>query len=101
MNNNSTPPDPYLAVELDVYKEYLRQNQQTFNICVGVILASLCMAIVGCFVLMKGRTIEGTVTATTGAGGLAYCFKVAQDSNKDSAKKLEKLIKDLKVPRKS
>lgn len=93
--------NPYLSFELEMFREYLRQNQQTFNMNVAGMLASLAIATVGSFAIFHGKAIEGTFTTTAGTGGLALCCKRSQESSRESAKKLEKLLKELKAASKS
>jgi hypothetical protein len=90
---------PYLAVEMDAYRELLRQARQTFNVHLVTITVSVGVSLTGCFLMASGKAMEGTVSAVTGSGAAAYLCQVARISNRESSKKLEKLVKEVKVLR--
>jgi hypothetical protein len=95
----SRPSDPYQDIELDAYKEMLRQARQTFNMhCFGVIICVVLTAGGGYAFLSSGRTVEGAITGGAGTGAIAYFSKLARDSIKDSERKLNKIVKQIKTP---
>ncbi|MEL6553311.1 MAG: hypothetical protein AAFQ63_07610 [Cyanobacteria bacterium J06621_11] len=90
--------DPYQDIELDVYKEMLRQARQTFNMhCIGVIVCGALTVSGGYAFLSTGRPVEGAVTGAAGTGVVAYFSKLARDSIKESERKLNKLVKQVKA----
>ncbi|MBE9079216.1 hypothetical protein IQ241_18245 [Romeria aff. gracilis LEGE 07310] len=93
------PSDPYQDIELDAYKEMLRQAKQTFNMhCLGVVVCAILTA-GGVYAFLKsGRVVEVAITGAAGTGTL--CFgKLARDSIKESERRLTKIIKQVKTAR--
>ncbi|PZO20894.1 MAG: hypothetical protein DCF25_05960 [Leptolyngbya foveolarum] len=93
------PPSTYQDIELDAYKEMLRQARHTFNLhCLGVIVCAAITAGGGYAFLSTGRTVEGAVTGAAGTGAIACFSKLARDSIKDSERKLNRIVKQVKTP---
>lgn len=91
--------DPYQDIELDAYKEMLRQARQTFNMhCFGVIVCAVLTAGGGYAFLNNGRAVEGAVTGAAGTGVIC-CGKLARDSLKESERRLSKIVKQVKTGR--
>ena len=95
----SRSSDPYQDIELDAYKEMLRQARQTFNMhCLGVVVCAILTAGGGYAFLNSGRAVEGAMTGAAGTG--AVCFgKLARDSIRESERRLSKIVKQVKTAR--
>ncbi|MGB3790378.1 MAG: hypothetical protein WA949_20385 [Phormidesmis sp.] len=91
--------DPYQDIELDAYKEMLRQARQTFNMhCLGIIVCTILTAGGGYAFLNNRGAVEGAMTGVAGTGAIC-CGKLARDSIKESERRLSKLIKQVKTGR--
>lgn len=101
MNNRlaSSSNDPYLDVEINAYNELLRQAEQTFNIHITAIGSSFLIAVVGSLVFLHNQAPGGVITAAMGTGVGGVCVQVARETSKESNKKIEKLIKEVKTLR--
>jgi hypothetical protein len=97
MAPESKSTDPYLDIELGAYNEMLRQSRQMFNLYCAVVIASALIGIGGgCAFMVNGKTIEGTATGAAGSGVAAYFSYLAKAANKESERKLGKLVKEIK-----
>lgn len=94
---NQFSPDPYLALLMETYREGLRQVRQAHNIHIAAIFMSVVVSVFGFCLLLKGETTGGTVTAATGVGASAFCSRIAKVSSKESERKLNKLMKDIRT----
>ncbi|AFZ56587.1 TRADD-N-associated membrane domain-containing protein [Anabaena cylindrica] len=74
--------DPYRMIRLDIAQEHLRQARQTFNLSLVSSAASICISVVGAFLLISGKANEGSVTTATGLLSTTYCSQIAQKSSK-------------------
>lgn len=97
-NNNNLPPDllqsdRYQAIQLEIFREHLRQAQMTFNLSFVATLASIGISVTGVILLFAGNATEGTVTTATGLFSTTFCSQIA----KESSEKLKQLAQDLKV----
>jgi hypothetical protein len=99
--NQQSNSEAYLAVELAAYQELLRQVRQTFNAHLVALSISVLVSVAGGILMVSGKSMEGTVSAITGSGAGAYFSQVAQSSSKESSKKLDKLVKEVKALRDS
>ena len=97
LSPSSPQTDPYWQMQLDIFREHLRQAQLTFNLSFVAITASLGISVTGGVLLFSDSATEGTVTAAAGLVSTTFCTQIA----KESSEKLEQLSQDLKTLRSS
>jgi len=97
LSSNDSDSDAYLKITLDVFYEHLRQAQQTFNLSIVAVTASLSISVIGAGLLVSRKAPDGSITTFTGLILTTLCAQIAKESND----KLEKLRADLKAIRPS
>jgi hypothetical protein len=99
MSSKSSPsnipqPDSYQSQKFEelILQEYLRQAQQTFNLCQVAIYTSLFISAIGAVLLFCGKAHEGTATTATGLISTTFCTLMVRYSSH----KLESLRRSLR-----
>ncbi len=82
------------VIKTATQKEILRQSQWAFNIYVGAMALSLGVSVIGCCLLLTGKSTEGTVTAAAGLTSSTVCFQLGKESQ-EKLKMLLTQIQDL------
>lgn len=85
-------PNPYLAMELSIARECLRQARHSFNLALVMTAASAIIGFVGVGLLWSGQAPEGTITTASGLASSVRCLQLARDTND----RLDKIARELR-----
>ncbi|MDZ8237780.1 MAG: hypothetical protein RMZ69_11515 [Nostoc sp. ChiQUE01a] len=81
MISDTPEKNPYLEILIDVLQEHLRQARQIFNLSLVAISTFLVISIIGAFLLMSGKTNEGTISTATGVISATFVTHLARESS--------------------
>ena len=89
--NSISQAESYLAVELRVAQERIRQAHYSFNLALGMTAASALISLAGIILICAGKAPAGTVATTGGVASSVRCLQLAKEAND----RLDKMLNEL------
>jgi len=80
-----------LETEKSIRQELLRRSEYSYNIHAFAVIASIVIGLIGCVLLLGGRTTEGTFTTAAGLGATAYLAQTGKESQESLNALVERL----------